>query len=222
MSKTLTTDANDGHIQLYTTDLDVIIKEAPDAKSVRQIVFRIFIRQESDQLSSVRFQISSDDELDYLYEVTYTPATFEAMKARQRLDLDYADFPNVVRQQIIAVLRERALDRADQKLKVVLAAEDTAAPEDEYDGAEEEEEAEAGRKFFVIYQRLDFCRVAIFKFEFEAVPAERAARVSQARYDDLAARLKALETEYKDVYKRVQRTAPAALAGFKADFDDQA
>jgi hypothetical protein len=216
MSASIPPSANEGHVPFFTTYLDVVSKDGVGGKAPQRIVFRIFIRQDNDLLSSVRLQISTDSELDFLYEATYDAGAFEAMKARQRLELDFADFPNVVRQQIAAVIREADLGCAERRLKAVLLPEDPAAgDDDEYD---DPDGADArGARLFVVFQRLDFCRVEILKFRLAPVPAERTAQISQMRFDELAARLRALETEYKDVYKRVQRTAPAALAGFDPD-----
>jgi hypothetical protein len=216
--------------QLYSTDLSIKTKNAAGEKSTKRIVFRIYIRQASDELSEVRFQISNDDELEYLFEVMYNKSGFDTMKDRQHLDLEFADFPNVVRQQIIAVLREVDLSEADRRYKVIFTEIDDRNPEDaddEYEGPGAEEEnvpdgapaadAEPRVTYFIIYEKLEFCRAQVFKFGFNRCTPDDTKTISQSRYDELTTKLKALETEYKDAYKRVQRTNPAILKGFKTD-----
>jgi phage-related protein len=226
------------YVQLYSADLQVKDKSS-QSDPLPNIVFRIYIHQENDELDSVRFQISKDNELDYLYEVTYDKAEFDGMKARQALDLEFEDFPNVVRQQIIEVRQTGETDdfqrsSADstgelkrRPFKVILTETDEGEPdEDELDEKtggpalkqeEEDYSAEEGGKYFIVYQKLEFCRAQIFKFQFTRATPERTAEISQARYNDLTAKLKAIETDYKDAYKRIQRTNPTILKGYKLD-----
>jgi hypothetical protein len=226
------------YVQLYSTPLQV--KDKTAERPNQDIVFRIYIRQENDELNSVRFQISKDSKLDYLYEATYDKTEFEAMKSRQHLDLEFEDFPSVVRQQIIDVLRKTDFDDSQRSsadsmkeprqapFKVVLAERDEGEPDEEEDGGDDrkapslagsEEEEVPSTKYFIVYQKLEFCRAQVFKFLFTQADSERTAEISQARYDELMARLKAVETDYKDAYKRVHRTSPNILKTFKPDDD---
>jgi hypothetical protein len=223
----------ENYVQLYSTYLEVKTKDEARNKSRKTIVFRIYIQQTDDELTNVRFQISNDDQLEYLFEITYNKDTFATMKAHQHLELDFPDFPNVVRQQILAVLRETDVSEADRRYKVIFTDIDDRSPDDaddDYDDrnagpvaddAPEEEEEEQRVTYFIVYEKLEFCRAQVFKFEFNPCKADRTAAISQARYDELTAKLKALETEYKDAYKRVQRTNPSVLKGFKTDLETQ-
>jgi hypothetical protein len=214
---TSSAEVQQGYAQLYVTDLTVKVKDGTTGTDVK-IVFRIFIRQEDDLLTSVRFQISNDQELDFLYECTYDVDGFDGLKSRQGLELDFVDFPNVVRQQL-ATLVKQAEDRSDpQRFKAVFTSEDdkVSDEDDGYDDRAEEEEEDvntggSSKKFFIIYQKLDFCRPQVFKFAFTKCALEKTSKISQARYDDLSNKLKALETEYKDIFKRIQRTNPKLL-----------
>jgi hypothetical protein len=202
----------DPFVQLYTTYLDVRTKDQSQVKGTKKIVFRIYVHQENDRLYEVRFQISNDEELDFLYESTYDSQRFDKMKADQHLELDFSDFPNVVRQQIIALLREADVPGSERRYKV-LWTEIPEIPE-----IDEEEDADDDG-FLVIYERLEFSRPPIFSLRFTPCPIERSEAISQARYNEVTALLKALETEYRDAYRRVQRTAPNLLRGLKTDSD---
>jgi TATA-binding protein-associated factor Taf7 len=110
---------------------------------------------------------------------------------------------------------------------VFKSEEDKGSEEDDnYDdrGEEEEEEdvetEESSKKFFIIYQKLDFCRAQVFKFAFTKCDLQKTFKISQGRYDKISNKLKALETEYKDNLKPVQRTHPKLLDGLK-EYEDQ-
>jgi hypothetical protein len=157
-------DVQEGYAQLYITTLTLKEKDGATGKDV-DIVFRIFIRQEEDLLTSVRFQISKDDELDFLYESTYDRDSFEELKSRQSLELDFVDFPNVVCQQLVRLVKPTNEPSEPQRFKAVFKSEEDKGSEEDdgYDdrGEEEEEDVETGessKKFFIIYQKLDFCR----------------------------------------------------------------
>jgi hypothetical protein len=106
---------------------------------------------------------------------------------------------------------------------VFKSEDDKGSEEDDgYDdrGEEEDEDVETGessKKFFIIYQKLDFCRAQVFKFAFTKCDLQKTYEISQGRYDKLSNKLKALETEYKDNFKWVQRTHPKLLDGLKKE-----
>lgn len=212
-------DINEGFVPIYVTPLNLKLKNAQGEKELKEVVFKILVRQTDDILESVRFQIANDKELDFLYESTYDEQSFEAMKDRQHLEIDFSDFPNVVRQLVATIVKQDEANMEDGEYKA--SFKDRDEPQSDESGEEaspEEEDAGAGpgRKcFFIVYQRLEFCRVQIFKLVFTEAERERVQRISQARYDEVASKLKAVETEFKDIYKRIQRQAPKILADFK-------
>jgi hypothetical protein len=222
-------DVRDGYAQLYITPLTLKEEEEGTTRKDVEVVFRIFIRQEDDLLSSVRFQISKDQALDFLYECTYDSDGFNELKSRQNLELEFLDFPNVVRQQLVTLVQQATNRSGPQRFKAVFTSEDDKASgeDDGHDGAEEEEEEDVGtggvsNKFFIIYQKLEFSRAQVFKFEFRPYDRQKTSENSQARYDELSNKLKALETEYKDLFKRVQSTHPKLLDVLKRDeLEDQ-
>ena len=207
-------DINEGFVAIYVTPLKLKLKNASGQKEEKEIVFKILVRQTDDILESVRFQIANDKELDFLYEATYNQESFDAMKRRQHLDIDFNDFPNVVRQLVGTVVKQDESEMEDGEYKVSFKESDDPLSEDE-EPEPEQAEGELGRCFFIVYQRLEFCRVQIMKIVFNEADRERVDRISQARYDEVAAKFKAVETEYKDIYKRIQRQAPKILADFK-------
>jgi hypothetical protein len=220
-------DVSEGYAQLFSTAVAVKVKEQERREEV-EVVFKILIKQEDDALQSVRFQISNDRELDFLFEVTYDEAGFSKLKQSQGLEIEFTDFPNVVRQQIVTLDKEAKKKKENpeelQRFKAVFTGEDDKIAEED-DGYEpDEEEDVAGespkKNFLIVYQKLDFCRVQVFKFAFESCEITKASQISQARYDELSAKLKALETEYKDLLKRVQRTSPKLLDGLKLEEGD--
>jgi hypothetical protein len=195
-----------------------------DGRRDLNVVFKILLKQEEDTLQSVRFQLSNDQELDFLYEATYDESSFSELHRRQGLEIEFTDFPNVVRQQILTLVNQTKDGSEHHRFKAVLTSEDDKGL-DEDDDYDEEEESGVGisgaKKFFIIYQNLDFCRVQVFKFTFTSSNVAKTSQISQARYDELSAKLKNLETEYKDLFKRVQRTSPKLLDGLKREDEDQ-
>lgn len=215
---TETDDINEGFVPIYVTPLNLKLKNAADEKELKEVVFKILVRQTDDVLESVRFQIANDKELDFLYESTYDEESFNAMKDRQHLEIDFSDFPNVVRQLVATIVKQDEAQIEDGEYKASFKDKDEPQSDESGEEANEEEEAAGGqgrRCFFIVYQRLEFCRVQIFKLVFTEAERERVQRISQARYDEVASKLKAVETEYKDIYKRIQRQAPKILADFK-------
>jgi hypothetical protein len=219
-------DVSDGFALLFKKVVRVKNKDG-ESRSDLEVVFKILLKQEEDTLRSVRFQLSNDQELDFLYEVTYDENGFAELHRRQGLEIEFSDFPNVVRQQILTLVNQTTEGSEHHRFKAVLTSEDDKAS-DEDDGYDEEEAVAAAaeeeshpKKFFIIYQNLDHCRVQVFKFAFVPCDVIKTSQISQARYDELSGKLKALETEYKDLFKRVQRTSPKLLHTLKIDDDDQ-
>jgi hypothetical protein len=68
-------------------------------------------------------------------------------------------------------------------------------------GEEEEEEEKGETNHFVIFDK----------------QLERSNAVSQARYNEVLLKLKELETEYKNIYTRIQRQSPKLLSDYKQE-----
>jgi hypothetical protein len=201
---TVIDSSGDSNYVLFNAfSLDITLKDLDNNKSVHRINLRIFTHAENDVLASVRFQISKDEDLDFLYDVTYNPTSFHDMRARQHIDLNFADFPNVICHHIQNAISEMDLPQTERTLKMFLASSPAS-----------------DRFYFHIYQKLPFCRVELFKLEFVALPGDRIISIAQARYQELAERLKDLDAELKNLFERAQRTAPSAVKGFKINLVD--
>jgi hypothetical protein len=108
--------------------LEIKTKDEAGTKSKKTMMFRISVERKNDERSDVRFQISNDDQLEYLFEVTSNQETLDSMKGRPRVELDLTDFPNVVGQQILALLRECEMNEADRRYKVIFTDLDGCNP----------------------------------------------------------------------------------------------
>ena len=58
--------------------------------------------------------------------------------------------------------------------------------------------------------------VEIFKLVFVECAGEKVQRISQSRYDEISAQLKLVDTELKDIKKRLQRQAPKLLQEYQS------
>jgi hypothetical protein len=204
----------EGYVPIYEVPLQFAIKDASGRKILKSVVFKICIRQTDDVLQAVHFQISDDKELDFLYESTYTAREFQEMKTRQSLEIDFVDFPNVVRQLVANVVRQGERHDEVAEYEISFKTRDDPRTDDDLQATGPAEE-DPRIRYFIIYQRLEFCRVPISKLRFTQCDDWRAGQISQRRYDELSAKLKAVETEFKDIYKRLQRQAPKILSDFK-------
>lgn len=219
-------DINEGFVPIYATTITLKFANEEGKKAPEATRFKIFVRQTDDILEAVRFQLSKDDELNFLYECTYTEKEFKKMRREQQLDIDFNDFPNVVRQLVATIVKGKELGNEESQYKASFKDYDDPKSENEEEEEEEEEETQekneedvddSTQRFFIVYQRLEFCKVQIFKLAFKECPIERIEKIAQARYDELSAQYKAVDTEYKDIYKRIERQARGILATFKTE-----
>ena len=115
------------------------------------------------------------------------------------MDIEFNDFPNVVRQLVATIVRGEDFGAAESEYKASFKVHDDE--DEEEDKSDETKTEEATKRFFIIYQKLEFCKVQICKLAFEECDIARVEKISQARYDEISAKLKAVETEFKDIYK---------------------
>ncbi|OHT15378.1 hypothetical protein TRFO_14130 [Tritrichomonas foetus] len=217
-------DINEDFVPIYVTHLQLKLKkeDGEDSEKVaKDTVFKIFVHQDNDVLNAVRFQISDDKRLNFLYEADYDAEAFEAIKEKQGLEIEFDDFPNVIRQLISTIIRQGTdeLNEGDYKASFKDHVESEEPEEEEED--HQEEEGETKTRYFLISQRLEFCSVEIFRLRFHECDNEKVEKISQYRYDEISQKLKAVETEYKDIYKRLQRQAPKILQDYKPSQLDQ-
>lgn len=213
-------DINEGFVSIYATTITLKFTNEEGDKAPEQTRFKIFVRQNDDVLEAVRFQLAKDDELNFLYECTYTEEDFEKMRDEQDLEIDFNDFPNVVRQLVATIVKSQELGMMKSEYKASFNDHDDPKSEDEEaeeDETKPEEDDGSVKRFFIVYQRLEFCKVPIFKLTFKECAIERIEKIAQARYDEIAAQFKAVDTEYKDIYKRIERQCKGLLVGLKID-----
>ena len=157
-------ELNEQYVPIYATHITLKFKseEMGNQKVPRDVVFKIFVLQDNDILTSVRFQLSDDRELDFLYEADYDADRFNEIKEEQNLEIEFDDFPNVIRQLITTIKNQdpEELNEGDYKLsfKDHDTSEENASSE-----LNEEEEEEEKKKYFIITQKIEIFDVEIFK-----------------------------------------------------------
>ena len=207
-------DINQGYITIYETEIKLPEDEEtydPNA------IFKIMIRQSDDELESVRFQISRENELLFLYEGDYNREQFEEIKEKQGLEMEFEDFPNVVRQVLDDVMNDNSLEEEQQYSLQMSYTGQFNSKEEEEDNIEEEDGSEHSTLFFLVSQKLDFCTVEIFNLEFHRADPERIQKISQYRYKVVQQKLHQAEIDYKDYKKRALRQSPNILNNFNED-----
>lgn len=211
-------DINEGYVVIYVTKLELKLKKddiEENQKIPYETVFKIYVKQNNDELESVLFELSDDKCLDFLFQSRYNKEKFEELKEEQSLEIEFDDFPNVIRQVITVINKQDPDDKSEGRYKVSFKKDEEAQEE----GSEEEEEF-IDCRFLIISQYLEFCPVEIFKLTFEKCSDELVHQISQSRYDEISQKLKAVQTEYKDILKRIQRQAPKLLDGYKEDTEN--
>lgn len=206
-------DIDEGFVVIYVTKLNLKLKkdDNPENQKIQyETVFKIYVKQNNDELESVLFELSDDKRLDFLFRSVYDKEKFENLKEEQNLEIEFDDFPNVIRQVITVINKQDPDDKSEGKYKVSFKSEESQ----EQEGDEEEEESFDSR-YLIISQYLEFCPVEIFKLTFERCSEDIVQRISQSRYDEISQKLKAVQTEYKDIIKRLQRQAPKIYADLK-------
>ncbi|KAH0795791.1 hypothetical protein GPJ56_000292 [Histomonas meleagridis] len=204
-----TNQINEGYSPIFETTLTVkIMNDETQEKIFKEEILQILIKQNDESLESVRFQLYDETQLDFLFESSYFEEDFQKMKEKQDLEIDFMDFPNVIR-QLLNKINIDSKSAAISQYKISLTnIDDNEDEEETYDSNE--------RKFFLkISQRLEFCTVELFKIVLSECTPDRIEKVAQYRYNQLAQKLKAIQIEYNDFYKRVQRQSPKALVDFK-------
>ena len=215
-------DINEGFIPIFVTKITLKLKKEngeENEKAPHEIVFKIFVKQDNDVLNTVRFQLSDDKRLDFLYESDYDLDAFEAIKHEQNLEIEFDDFPNVIRQLITTIIKQGKdeLDEGDYKVSF----KDHVTNEDgDIEVEHDEEEGSLKVRYLIISQRLEFCSVEIFRLTFVECDNDKTERISQYRYDEIAQKLKEVQTEFKDTFKRIQRQDPKILRGYQLPTDN--
>jgi hypothetical protein len=213
-------DANEGFVQIYAHALNFPVKRGTDPKAPQDLIFKILIFQHEDVLERVRFQLSDEEELGFLYEATYDVARFNGLKDADGLEFDFPDLANVVRQLLNELIKQADAGQDDPTYKAVFKIDVPPEARDPPAEPQDEEEEEPGpANLFIISQLLNLRRVPLLTLEFDQCPPERSTAVSQARYNELVAKYKEIWTEYNDILKRLERQAPKTLQSFKPATD---
>ncbi|KAK8891212.1 hypothetical protein M9Y10_028418 [Tritrichomonas musculus] len=219
-NESATQDLNEGYVPIYATHIMLKFKseQFDGQKILKDVVFKIFVLQDNDVLTSVRFQLSDDQELDFLYEADYDSERFEQIKQEQNLEIEFEDFPNVIRQLITTINNQGTDELEEGDYKLSFKDHDTSGEDQENNSVDqnEEEEEELKVRYFIISQKIEICVVEIFKLVFVECAGEKVQRISQSRYDEISAQLKLVDTELKDIKKRLQRQAPKLLQEYQS------
>lgn len=210
-SQSFSQDDDAEYVPIYDTKIDlkvrVNVENEQQQKYTQIAVFKILVRQSNDQLECVRFQLSDDEQLNFLYRADYDEQRFEEMKSEQDLDITFEDFPNVVRQIITQYTKPESKASKSYKVSFITGVQDE--DEDVDDDQNQDDEPRPDICSLIIGQKLEFCTVEIFNIQFAHCDPERIKIISQRRYDEISQKLKEVQTEYKDICKRLQRQAPA-------------
>lgn len=198
--ESIASDLDEGYVPIYVTHVQLKIKKDGEngiEKYKKDAVFKIFVKQDDDVLNSVRLQLSDDQRLDFLYEADYGSEEFERLREEQQLEIEFDDFPNVIRKLMTTIIQQGddTLNEGDYKI----AFKDTDS-----DGI-----------CLIISQKIDICTVEIFRLEFIQITGERVQKIAQSRFDDISKKLKAIEIEYKDTIKRIERQAPKLIHNYQ-------
>ena len=189
-------EIDEGFTQFFESKLSIIIGGYEEEIESNSVTISIYISQVEDDLDTVRFRLSDDNNLQFLYESDYNNETFSQMKEQQSLEIDFEDFPNVIRQVLEDIINEQSTGGENYGVVFNLEGDETQAT-------------------LNITQKLDFCDTDIFIFDFFKCETDKILSVTQQRYDIIAEKAKKAETEYKDLLKRIQRQDANAIIGHK-------
>ncbi|EAY10546.1 hypothetical protein TVAG_184480 [Trichomonas vaginalis G3] len=153
----------------------------------------VYLKQTDDEVDAIKIQLYSKDVLSFLYEGEMSKEDFETFKSEQELDIDFNDFPNILRE--------------------VLGQINEDIEENGYNARLIPDEENSCR--LIIKQDLELCTTEIFNIKLTGAGNERIRKVSQTRYNELSKRDNALRTQYKDLIKRIRRPDPKILQDFK-------
>ena len=67
-------DINEGYVVIYVTKLNLKLKKddvEENQKIPYETVFKIYVKQNNDELESVLFELSDDKRLDFLFRSVY-------------------------------------------------------------------------------------------------------------------------------------------------------
>lgn len=206
-------EGSEQYIPIFATHIIIKFKseEMGNQKVPRDVVFKIFVQQDNDVLTSVRFQLSDDRELDFLYESDYDVDRFNQIKEEQNLEIEFDDFPNVIRQLITTINNQDSDELNEGDYKLSFKDHDTSGEDHENEEQNNEEEEDLKVRYFIISQKIEICVVEIFKLVFVECAGDKVQKISQSRYDDITEKLRLVDTELKDIKKRLQRQAPKIL-----------
>jgi hypothetical protein len=167
----------------FDEELPVHISSASDqADSVIRV--RVVNRAET---GDVHLELSTDADLFFLYEATFSETAFSELKASQNLTIDFAEFP-----ALLVDCLDQTTDKDAQGFALELAIGENEA-------------------VLKIQQKLKFKVIDVFSLTFTAASDEDVRDQIQAKYNALREELAAVREDLSDIYAMLKIKNPSVL-----------
>lgn len=154
----------------------------PDTEEPIESKIRFFTLMEDDNLTSFRIEITSDVNVFFVYQASFTEENFAEFKEKEQFEIDFVDFPSVL-QEMLHSKEYSVLFKFEEESKAILAFQ----------------------------QKLKFKVVEIFSINFQPAPLDLVQQIVQYRFYQLKASTKALKSQLDDIYAMLKIKDPSML-----------
>ncbi|EAY05016.1 hypothetical protein TVAG_416590 [Trichomonas vaginalis G3] len=95
--------------------------KAENEIQLRPTIIKIFtFRDDDDKLETIRFEISQQENVFFLYSVEYDEESFETLKNKESLKISFEDFPTIM----IEILNKAALEKDEYNVEFEIPTND--------------------------------------------------------------------------------------------------
>jgi len=147
-----------------------------------RIKFYSQLSTDKKTLNNFRIQITSDINVFFVYQASFSRENFEELKVKQQLNVDFNNFPNVLKEMF-----------SSKEYSVLFTFED---------------ESKASLKF---QQKLKFKVVDILSIYFSAAPIELIQQIVQYRFTQLKCENASIKSQLDNVFAMLKIKDPSVL-----------
>jgi hypothetical protein len=167
--------------------LEIRSGDGTDESELIVIRFKIIVHEDDGVLQQVRLEITSDSDLFFLYESTFTTQDYAELQARQKLKIDFGEFPHVLRD----ILAQNSGGKGEFSVVFVQDAR--------------------SHGILSFQQNLKLKSVEIFALEFVPASDELVRDQIQYRYNLARSKLKIAKADLDDLYAMLKIKNPSVL-----------
>lgn len=183
----------DGEVLIYKCEviLDLHEKDSDEVQKDLDVLFRIFIIENGDTLENVRIEMTTDQNIFFVYNAEFNSETFEEVKSQQNLDIEFNEFPSVLQEMFEYSSKSKRGQPNPYQISFFFGHDSTCT--------------------LSFQQKLRFKTVEIYSLNFLPASPESIQLIAQYRISSLIEEEKALKSQLADISSILKIKDPTVL-----------